>query len=196
MKLDGPYNIDVVVRAYNNDKKIYESYYLVYTNRKRSVHDKIGKYGIFGLGSDTANGQWRTVRRDIAADFANSFSHLDLTFQKVYKIMVFANGLIDNISLSAGAHIYENGHDYNSWELTINNADRGNPLPTAGQTDSDTGDQVVLFSGVANRGDNNFYQKSLNDYDRFDIAWDMKTSGPDKPYYFLIKVSPFEEPSS
>ncbi|MCP4747820.1 MAG: hypothetical protein GY874_17035 [Desulfobacteraceae bacterium] len=182
MKFNSPYYIDVIVEAFNNDTRKSGWYYLVYENADRKSQNTRGVYGSYGLGVDTTDSNWRTIRRDLEADVAKAYSNL--TIEKVVKILVFGNGLIDNVSLSNSSHLYEDGSGSAEWVLS--NIGNGSAQSAKSAIDSDTNEEAVNFSGISDRDGLDFYEKQLADYERFEIAWDMKSS---KSYYFLVCVA-------
>lgn len=70
--------------------------YLTYTPRD---FDKgvSGEYLGYGLGSDTVDGTWRTITRDVVQDLINM--EPDNSLIKINTIMIRGSGLIDNIVL-------------------------------------------------------------------------------------------------
>jgi Domain of unknown function (DUF6259)/D-glucuronyl C5-epimerase, beta-sandwich domain len=173
MKMSSSYYIDVYVKASDNNW-----YYLVYDSHARNYRSYSGTYVKVGLGTDTTDGEWRTIHRDLNADLQSAYP--TLTVSKVDKVLVFADGLVDNITLSLDPDVYEDGASAADWTIS------GTGLSTASATDSETGSNVINFTGVTSRDGGKYFQKSISDNQGFDIAWDMKTS---MSYYFDVIVS-------
>ena len=172
MKMNASYYIIVTVAA--NDGNWYN---LLYDQNARDFSDVVGATVKFGLGADTIDGKWRTIRRDVANDL---YIKTGKTLTSVVKFWVLGTGLIDNITLSGAPNVYADGTSITGWTMT------GAGLILASVTDNDTSSSAVQLSGITSRDAGKYFTKPLNDNQRFEIAWDMKTS---MSYYALITVA-------
>lgn len=172
MKMTGNYYIIVTVAA--NDGNWYN---LLYDQNARSFSDVVGTTVKFGLGTDTTDGKWRTIRRDVANDL---FTKTGKNITSIVKFWVLGTGLIDNITISNTPNVYADGTSIAGWTMT------GSGLTVASAVDSDTSASALQFSGITYRDDGKYFTKLLNDSQRFEIAWDMKTS---MSYYALVTVA-------
>ncbi|MCF6174309.1 MAG: DUF6259 domain-containing protein [Victivallaceae bacterium] len=188
------YQLDINETSFFNiswDMKISNSYYILVTvaasdgywyNLLYDQHDRnyrvtaVGTIKI-GLGSNTFDGTWRTIHRDLADDLYQANGK---TITKVIKFLVYANGLVDSIALSNAPYIYEDGIDASDWSIS------GSGLSTSSVTDSETGSAVIQLSGITNRDSGKSFTKTLGDSQRFDMVWDMKTS---MSYYVIVTVA-------
>ncbi|MHB9139227.1 MAG: hypothetical protein ACYC4Q_07490, partial [Victivallaceae bacterium] len=92
MKTSMSYYFDVIV----SDTDGYW-YYLVYDDQHaRDWRSTDGDYVKIGLGADTADGSWRTFRRNLADDL---YYGTGKNIASVVRVMFFASGSVDNIAL-------------------------------------------------------------------------------------------------
>jgi Domain of unknown function (DUF6259)/D-glucuronyl C5-epimerase, beta-sandwich domain len=172
MKIDGSYYILITVVASDGNW-----YNLLYDQHDRDYRLTSGGTLKVGLGANTTDNSWRTFHRDLADDLNQANGK---TIVQVVKFLVYANGLVDNISLSDTPYTYEDGINAADWTIT------GSGLTKNSATDSETGSVVIQLSGIANRDSGKYFTKTLGDSQRFDLAWDMKTS---MSYYVLVTVA-------
>ena len=177
MKLSAPYYIDVFLRASDGNY-----YYLVYDPHSRDYRSFDLNYVKIGLGFDTADGKWRTICRDLNADFQTAYP--SLTVNEVISFKAFAAGLIDNVALLDAGQNYEDGAGSLNWTPTVAG------ISASTVVDGETGSACVQFTGIENRdaSPSQYFSLDINDSQRFEIAWDMKINNQ-KPYYVVITVA-------
>lgn len=176
MKMTGNYYIDFVVTGSDNN-----TYYMVYNQSGRNFRSTVSNYLKVGLGADTTaptGGQWRTIRRDLAADFYEAVPNPKPTLAKVNSILVFGTGLIDNLTLSNSPTLKSDG-------TSVANLTTTGGVGKAAVYDTDKLSDVIQFSGMIGRDSNQYHTLSINDNQRFDLSWELKT---DQYYYVLVQV--------
>lgn len=90
-------NFETSYRIYVQVSTTAGSRYIVYDNRDKSSLGS-GTYIYHGLGSNTLNGQWTTVTRDLQQDLAAG--QPDLSITSIDKFLVRGSGSLDNIKIS------------------------------------------------------------------------------------------------
>lgn len=178
MKMKGNYYVSLTLTGSDGN-----TYYMLYDQNARNFRSTVTNYLKIGLGADTTaagGGQWRTIRRDLAADFQDALPNPKPTLTKVNSMRVYGTGLVDNITFSNSPTVYENGSGVGNWTAV------GSGLTKAAIYDTETLSDVVQFSGMTGRDNNQYYVRTINDNQRYDVSWDLKTA---QSYYVLITVS-------
>lgn len=171
MKMAGSYYILVTVADTAGSW-----YHLLYDQHERNFRQTVGGTLKVGLGADTAQGQWRTVRRDLTDDLRRGARK---TLSRVVSFRVYGSGLVDNISLSNSPHVYDDGSVASNWLGSASG------ISADSIVDADTASTVVQFSGIGNRDSGQYFARSINDSQRFELAWDFKTTMDN---YVLVTV--------
>lgn len=136
-----------------------------------------GYYHI-GVGTDADDGQWRTIRRNVQDDLRAVTGDASLEVQRIRKIRVLADGLIDNLTLSDPPMVYEDGTSIANW---VKNGTGDHAIQSV--WDADKQSDVLQITGVPSRDASQYFTRVFLDTERFDLVWDMKTS---QPYYILV----------
>lgn len=172
MKMSGPYYMLVTVADATGGV-----HQLRYDEHDLNYRQTTGATSHIGLGADTASGQWRTVRRDLADDLYQGTSQL---LSRVIGFRVHGSGLVDNVSLSAEPYVLEDGNNAARWVASAAG------LSASSIMDADSGSAVVQFDGIDSRDDGQYFRRSINDSQRFELAWDLKTR---MSYYVIVDVT-------
>ena len=162
--------------------------YLVYTNQSEDNKSKIrGGKVRYGLGADSANGEWHTFTRDLEADW-NAFMP-DEPFVAVNGFFIRGSGRVDDISLIK--HIYEDAEDNATTGWAIHGDTTGVAIENV--EDTQRGNRVIQLTGnernteyrLGNLGGRTSYVGAWNNQTERQIEWSMKY---DESFMVLVSL--------
>jgi len=153
-----------------------------YFNYERRDEDrgKIGNYIRFGLGSNTADGTWKTIRRNLENDLHQFEPENNLI--EINAFLIRGSGKVDDIKtmLTYDKKVYEDGEDgtTNGWSIYSNSSGRA---IVENIEDNLKNSRVIklqgngLADGYILRSDTN---SSWNDITHKNIEWSMSYAEP------------------
>jgi len=161
--------------------------FLVYTNQSKDKKGKIrGGKVRYGLGADSADGTWHTFTRDLEVDW-NAFvpnNHI----VAVNGFFIKGSGRVDDISLEATIHVYEDAEDNatTGWVIYGDTTD----ATIENVADIERGSRVIKLTGngkktgysLGNRSGRASYIGAWHNRTEKVLKWSMKYNEPFRIY--------------